>query len=69
MDTPVAAVTAGTKQALDLKTLVAVMIVTLIVVFLVSKIVRKTITIRDSSGNVTGTGTLDDTWVWFKKAA
>ena len=68
MEAPVQAVTSGVKGALNVKTLILVMVVTLIVVFVVSKIVRRTITIRDNSGNVTGSGIIDQKWVWFKAA-
>jgi hypothetical protein len=69
MENPTTAVTQGTKKALDLQTLVMVLIVTLIIVFVVGKIVKQTVVLKDNAGTVTGTGTVEKQWTWFKKTA
>ena len=68
MESPVVSVTGGVKKALNIQTLVLVLVVTLIIIFVVSKLTRKTLSIVDANGNVTGTGEIVNKFTWGQKA-
>lgn len=67
LPTPITSAVAGAKSAFNVKTVVLMLVLTVIVTLLMSYILKNEIIIYDNAGNITGKGEIKNSLKFLKK--